>query len=165
LSIPVLPADSAYVTLGAAAVALIAIVCAGISLAKASKLQRELARLHGVSVPARLDERLAEHAALVARMQREVKDVQGTCSELARRLQGSLRHFGMIRYNAFADTGANLSFSLALLSDEGDGFVLTSLYGREETRVYAKPVERGASSYALSEEERQAISMAWGRAR
>lgn len=67
---------------------------------------------------------------------------------------------GLVRYNAFQDTGSDLSFSLALLNDVGDGVVVTSLFGREENRLYGKPVEQGKSRHPLSLEEQAALQKA-----
>jgi uncharacterized protein (DUF342 family) len=53
--------------------------------------------------------------------------------------------------------GGRLSFSCALLDAQGDGVVVTSINGRQDTRVYAKPVRRGTSEYNLSEEEEEVI--------
>jgi hypothetical protein len=47
-----------------------------------------------------------------------------------------------------------------MLDEHGNGVVLTSINGRQETRVYAKPVNGGASSYNLSNEESEAIRQA-----
>ena len=52
----------------------------------------------------------------------------------------ALRHVAVIRYDAFTDTGGQLSWSLALLDDSGSGVVLTSIQGRNESRTYAKNV-------------------------
>ena len=67
---------------------------------------------------------------------------------------------GLLRYDAFEDVGGRLSFSCALLDEHGNGVVLTSINGRQETRVYAKPVTAGTSSYNLSSEEDEAIRQA-----
>ena len=67
---------------------------------------------------------------------------------------------GLVRYNAFRETGSDLSFSLALLDRNFDGMVLTSLFGREESRCYGKPVKGGQSTHLLSEEEMQALNEA-----
>ena len=67
---------------------------------------------------------------------------------------------GVVRFRAFEDTGSDLSFAVALLDSEDNGVVLSSLFGRTESRVYAKPVEHGASSYLLSTEENEALSKA-----
>lgn len=72
----------------------------------------------------------------------------------------AVQQVGYYRYNAFPDTGGELSFSLVLLDGRQDGFVLTSLYGRQEARVYAKQVKAGSSSARLSPEEQEAIRRA-----
>lgn len=73
-----------------------------------------------------------------------------------------IQHCGLVRFQAFQNTGGDQSFALALLDEHGDGFVLSSLFGRDESRVYCKPVEDGKSKYALSKEEEKAIEMAIG---
>lgn len=67
---------------------------------------------------------------------------------------------GLVRFNPFKETGSNQSFSVALLTKENNGFVITSLYGREENRVYAKPINKGKSEFSLSDEEKEAIEKA-----
>jgi hypothetical protein len=71
----------------------------------------------------------------------------------------------MVRYNAFPDTGSDQSFSVAMLDADGNGLVLSSLYGRTETRTYAKPVQGGKSTYPLSDEETAALLQAQGQAK
>ena len=65
---------------------------------------------------------------------------------------------GIIRYNPFKDIGGDQSFSIALLDASDSGVVVTSHYGRDVNRVYAKPLEKGKSKYSLSQEEEQAIA-------
>ncbi|GIQ70045.1 DUF4446 family protein [Xylanibacillus composti] len=67
---------------------------------------------------------------------------------------------GFYRYNAFAERGSDLSFSLALLDADRNGVVVTSLHNREMSYVYAKPIVKGDSDYKLTPEERQAIEQA-----
>lgn len=62
------------------------------------------------------------------------------------------------RYNAFGDTGSDLSFSIAILDEHKDGIILSGIHSREMTYIYAKPVEKGASSYSLTPEEKEAIN-------
>lgn len=64
------------------------------------------------------------------------------------------------RYNAFADSGSDLSFSLAIVNDQKDGLVLTSIHSREGMYVYGKPVQNGQSNYSLTPEERKVIEEA-----
>ena len=160
MAIPVPPAVVPYLPVGAGAVALVAIVVAIIALAEIGRLRRRLKRLQETSVPGTLERLLEEQGVLLERLREEGRTLETRVRGAERDLRASLRRLGIVRYNAFQGTGANLSFSIALLSDEGDGFVLTGLYGREETRVFAKPVTAGDSSYPLSDEEREAIAMA-----
>ena len=71
-----------------------------------------------------------------------------------------LQHVAMIRFNAFDNYGNGLSFALAVLDDNGDGFVISSLFGGEETRTYAKQLSGGKSSHPLSPEEEEAVKKA-----
>ena len=71
-----------------------------------------------------------------------------------------MRRVALLRYDAFEDVGGRLSFSCAMLDEHGTGVVLTSINGRQETRVYAKPVAAGTSTYNLSAEEEEAIRQA-----
>ncbi|MEW9667483.1 DUF4446 family protein [Ammoniphilus sp. 3BR4] len=80
--------------------------------------------------------------------------------QMADTLQRKKGNVGVVRFNAFANEGSDLSFSIAFIDDKADGFVMTSIFGREESRTYAKPLENGKSSYHLTEEEMQAIEKA-----
>ena len=66
----------------------------------------------------------------------------------------------MVRFRAFEDIGSDLSFAFALLNQEGSGVVLSSIFNREDSRVYAKPINQGQSTYPLTEEEKQVINKA-----
>ena len=74
---------------------------------------------------------------------------------------GAIQKIGLTRYNPFQDIGGNQSFSAAFLNARKDGIVITSLYTREGTRVYAKSVIKGESEHTLSNEEQEAIKKAF----
>ena len=107
-----------------------------------------------------LREVLEGNAARVAEVGERLEAVNRSQRLLEERTRTSLRHIGMIRFNPFEDTGSDQSFAIALLDDARDGIVLSSLHGRANTRLFAKPVENGASRHALSDEESQAIRIA-----
>jgi hypothetical protein len=65
---------------------------------------------------------------------------------------------GIVRYNAFGQQGNDLSFSLAIVDEQLDGVVLTGIHNREETYLYAKPLDQGQSKYSLSPEEKEIIN-------
>jgi hypothetical protein len=87
------------------------------------------------------------------------KTVQG----MAHSVQTVLRRVALVRYDAFEDLGGRLSFSLALLDDNGDGVTLTSIASQSETRLYAKALSNGIGEHALSPEEEQAVKAALSR--
>jgi hypothetical protein len=90
----------------------------------------------------------------------EIARINLEMSEMKEDLSKSIQNIGFIRYNAFGDMGSDLSFSVALLDENYNGVVVTSIYAREDSNVYAKPVVKGESEYKLSVEEIQAIDRA-----
>jgi len=80
--------------------------------------------------------------------------------ELEAITQRAIQKVGVVRYNPFSDAGGDQSFAIALLDAEGNGLVVSSLHSRTETRVFAKPVRAGRSTYSLSDEEQQAVKKA-----
>ena len=87
-------------------------------------------------------------------------EIEALYALIETRARGSLQHIGLVRFNPFEDTGSDQSFAIALLDDRRDGIVISSLHGRANTRVFAKPVDDGESAHNLSDEEAQAIRIA-----
>lgn len=77
-----------------------------------------------------------------------------------KRLKKSVQSVNTVRFNPFKGTGSggNQSFATAFLNEDNDGVVISSIYSREHTSVFSKPVKGGKSEYELSEEEKQAIT-------
>ena len=72
----------------------------------------------------------------------------------------AIKRVGVVRFRAFDDMGSDLSYAVALLDSYNDGVILTSIFGREDSRSYVKPVEKGQSTYQLMPEEQQALDEA-----
>jgi hypothetical protein len=127
---------------------------------RVSRVRKSLKRLFtgvdGSNLEAALH-RLLDELEAVKKLQ---SDQQFQFNRLSQKLSGQCGNLAIMRYNAFGEIGSDLSFSLALLDDAQNGVVLTSIYGREESRIYAKPVEGGKSAYNLSEEELAVIKKA-----
>ncbi|MDQ4075182.1 MAG: DUF4446 family protein [Chloroflexota bacterium] len=96
---------------------------------------------------------LTDLAELVLTLEAQVQTMQ-------ERVNHHVGRVGVVRFNPFNDTGGVQSFAVAWLDEEANGVVLSSLYSRSGMRIYAKPLERGESTYALSEEEEEAIRRA-----
>ncbi|MBY9082145.1 DUF4446 family protein [Paenibacillus sp. HN-1] len=80
--------------------------------------------------------------------------------DLQEKLKGMKGKVALKRYNAFGERGNDLSFSLAILDDRRSGIVITSLHSRDNSYIYAKPLEQGESSHPLSPEEKEVIALA-----
>lgn len=87
----------------------------------------------------------------VARLRDEVKTLRLDLAD-------ALRHLAVVRYDAFGTMGGHMSWSMALLDDNGNGVVVTSINGRSESRSYAKNVRDFSSDAKLSPEEVEAIA-------
>ena len=91
----------------------------------------------------------------------ELENLGKRISTVEHELPRDIRKVGLVRYNPFSDSGGDQSFALALLDESKNGIVISSLYGREMNRVYAKRIEGGQSpKYQLTEEEKKAINEA-----
>ncbi len=75
----------------------------------------------------------------------------------------AVRNVSVVRYDAFADMGGRMSYSVALLDTSGDGLVLSAINGRADTRTYAKGIVDGVGEAPLSPEEQHAVEAALGR--
>lgn len=96
----------------------------------------------------------------VKRMNENQIITEKTLHNLNGRLRKSLTGFKTIRFNPFPESGGNQSFAIALVNEEGDGLVISSLYSREKTSVFAKPIKGGKSDYELTAEEKKALDEA-----
>lgn len=108
-----------------------------------------------------LEALLHDHIATVRETEVRVEAVDKLAHRLEKSGYFSLQHLGVVRFNPFHDTGGDQSFALALVDGHGNGVVLSSLHGRDFTRVYAKPLQRWESSHSLTDEEKQAIALAY----
>lgn len=90
------------------------------------------------------------------------KDVAKVIENMERRLRKTVRGVETVRFNPFQGTGSggNQSFATAFIDEDGDGVVISSLYSRDRTSVFSKPVKRHVSEFELSDEERQVLKEA-----
>lgn len=108
----------------------------------------------------RMDDFLDDFGKSLKSLEQAVEKCNLRLEPMESKVRASVDRAELIRFRAFEDVGSDLSFAIALLNQEGDGIVLSSIHSRAEARVYAKPVKQGESTYPLSEEEKEVIKKA-----
>ncbi|MEK7178901.1 MAG: DUF4446 family protein [Patescibacteria group bacterium] len=87
------------------------------------------------------------------------KKTEAVLEEHGRRLRQGIRNIETVRFNPFkGSSGGNQSFASAFVNDEGSGVVISGIYSRDHTAIFAKPIKGGTSEYELSKEERTALT-------
>ena len=150
---PFAPTTFSWLTLVSLAIAVAALVVAAAAWNRSGKLPTRLAPRPAKAV--RRPKAAASQPFTEDQVTAEIETLQAAAA-------GALRHVAVVRYDAFADMGGHLSWSLALLDDSGDGVVLTSIHGRSDSRTYAKNIASWSANQQLSPEEVEAIG--FGRA-
>lgn len=163
--IDLVEANASWILLALSVLTLL-LLCLVIGLAARVRAQRRrwkelLDGVSGETLEKLLHDHLRERLALEDRVVKATERID----VLERQMRTSKRFVGLVRFDAFAEVGGKQSFALAVYDDQGDGAVLTSLVGRADCRVYCKSLANGQSERDLSEEERQAIEIAAGKAR
>lgn len=108
-----------------------------------------------------IEEVVTEQTKIIRDVKNDIKKLSDWNEKLQKISDISITKVGVVRFNPFKDTGGDQSFAVALLDSNNNGLVISSLYSREGTRIYTKPIEAGKSiNYNLSEEEGEAINKA-----
>ncbi len=103
---------------------------------------------------------LFEEIKRMKKSEADIKKLFKSSNVLEKMASQSIQKTGLVRFNPFKDTGGDQSFAIALLDSKDNGLVISSLYSREGTRIYSKPIEAGQSKYPLSKEEMEALKKA-----
>lgn len=109
-----------------------------------------------------INEMLQQYVKSVEEIKKENSEIEQYCKKIDEDSKQNLKKIGIVRYNAYKDTGSDLSFALAILNDNNTGIVLNGIYGRDTSNIYAKPITEGNSKYVLSKEEKEALEKAIG---
>ena len=107
-----------------------------------------------------LEQQVKEYYEEVKEIHAEHDDLLRMVTDMDAAMKQNIQKVGFLRYNPFSEVGGNLCFALALLDGEDNGIVLNGIHGRTGSYLYAKSIQLGVSIYVLSEEEKEAISLA-----
>lgn len=151
------------VAVAAGALALLALVAAALL---ARRLRSLRAHQRAVLGPGERD--LVAHAAELQHAFDELREyVEAVAAQLEARLgavearlDGTIAHRGIVRYDAYNEMSGRQSTSIALLDARGSGVVVSSIHHRDQARVYSKQVVEGRGELELSPEELEAVRVA-----
>ncbi len=123
-------------------------------------LQTKWKKLFAEAEGQRIETLLYEHLRDQMKIESDISEIKSRLASVEGISADSKRHLGVVKYDAFPDIGGNQSFAFALLDDDGSGYILSSLAGRNDCRVYCKQVVASKSEIGLSDEEKQALEIA-----
>src|SRR5438552_2397005 len=132
------------------------------ALIRLTKLNRQYARLTRNTSGGNLEEILRGYMDSVEESGARIGSLEQSVGGLTQGQKGCLQRIGLVRFDAFEDVGGEQSFAVVMLDGEHNGVALSSIYSRNDVRVYAKEIRNGAGAHTLTEEERRAMAQANG---
>lgn len=152
--------DSDYIIIGLVVVVLILLILYIVNMVQMQKLKKRyqifMSGKNAKTLEDTLIKRLDQVDSLIAANSANEKNIK----KLFANMKCTFQKVGLVKYDAFHEMGGKLSFSLALLNEVNDGFVLNAVHSREGCYTYIKEIVDGNSIIALAEEEQEALDMA-----
>lgn len=154
--------DLSYLFIAAFALILLLLIIAivhTVRLAKLSKRYKKfMAGKNAKSLEQDIEGIFEDNRFLKASTEKNRKDIQS----LYRKFEGAFQKVGIVKYDAFNQMGGQLSFSLALLDENDNGFILNSVHSTEGCYSYTKEIKKGICEISLGDEEKKALDIAMG---
>lgn len=110
-----------------------------------------------------LEETLSTRIQQIDQLIVSEKENRTNIEKISNILLHTFQKVGMVKYDAFHEMGGKLSFSLALLDQENNGFIINAMHSREGCYTYIKEILNGNSIIVLADEEREALNIALGK--
>ena len=152
------------VALGAAAIALLALIFATVLAVKLRRLRAAQVVVLGTSgrddLVAHASSLQTAFEALHGRVEEIAERLDDRMAGAERRLDGAIAHRALVRYDAYGELSGHQSTSLALLDAGRNGVVLSCIAHRDTARLYCKQVHDGRGEHELAPEEDEAIRLA-----
>lgn len=155
-----LQANDAYFLFGLCILSLLLLVSTIVLAGKVARLSRRRSIKIEEGRLSDIVEHLENNANAISEIQARLEDTRAAMCEQGKALECCLQKVGIVRFNAFNDVGGEQSFAVVLLDSQANGIALSGLYGRQDSRVYAKAIFKGQGERPLSDEEQQALAKA-----
>jgi hypothetical protein len=150
---------AAWIAVGAAAVAVLALLLALVLHRRVRDVRQAQLRLLGTGSGDLVDFAVSLQGR-IDRLHQAVDDVAAALGRLDRRVDSSVSRTAVVRYDAYENTGGHQSASIALLDASRTGVVVSAIQGRDYARIYVKELEEGRAAVSLSPEEQEAVDRA-----
>lgn len=150
---------STYLTAVLAVLLLLTVIALGMCFSLSSRLNalQKKYDFFTQGKEANIDEVLTKTLNELSTTRAELTELQDRHARLKEQVQNCLQNVKMVRYDAFDAMGGKMSYSLLLTDANNRGIILTSIYGRDESRNFVKDIDNGKSSYVLADEEKQLL--------
>lgn len=155
--------DSDYIIIGLAAVVLIIFIFMIVNIVQMRKLKKGYKAFMSGKGAKNLEDTLIERLNQVDELMESNEKNEGSIKEIIQNMQLTYQKMGLIKYDAFHEMGGKLSFSLAMLDQRDNGFIINAMHTREGCYTYIKEIVDGNSIIVLSEEEQKALNRAMGK--
>jgi len=155
-----LRSNTEYLAIGSSILSVILFFVILFLLYKVISLEKIRKQFYSSNLDRDLESVLVDQNRLLMTLNKELKKTDDNLQALTKLNENNFQKIGFIRFNPFDNDGGNISFALALLNARNDGIVISSLHGRDGTRVYSKSIKNGKSATKLTEEEKEAIEKA-----
>lgn len=152
--------DLEYVVFGLAGITLLLFLLLIINMAKVSKLKKRYKKFMGDTDAKSLEEKIVEHLEQIDGLLASTASNKERIDKLDGLMNVTFQKIGLVKYDAFDEMGGKLSFSLALLNQKDDGFIINAMHSREGCYTYIKEIIAGKSIIVLGAEEKEALDMA-----
>lgn len=148
-----------YLIIAALCAIVVVLVMMQIALSvKLSRLKKTFVKMKNSTNMANVEQLLDDYKQTIEQTILQAESQQTRIEAIESTLKSMSSKISVKRYNAFGERGNDLSFSVAFMSEQQDGVVLSGIHNREETHMYAKPIVRGKSEYRLTPEEEEVIN-------
>ncbi len=149
-----------YIVIGLSIITFILLIIVLIIFKALNRLESRYRKLTRGINNKNLEEIIVQYLDSMDEIKSLTENIRSEHRQIEDRIKGCMQKVSIIRYKAFEDVGSDLSFSVALLDYNNDGIILTGIYARNDSTVYAKPIDKGISRYDLSEEEKEVLNNA-----
>jgi len=152
--------DLEYIVLGLTGVVVLLFILLIINMASTSKLKKKYKQFMGETDAKSLEEKIIQHLEQIDGLVDSNSNNKLKIEKLESQMANTFQKIGLVKYDAFNEMGGKLSFSLALLNEKNDGFIINAMHSREGCYTYIKEIIAGKSIIVLAAEEQEALEMA-----